>query len=118
MTAPALSYEERFPEAFRMPFWRRFGPVLLVASLALYLVYAVWFFNLPYVISTAHWERTGVYLSQWISYDVQPEFRFDNSGITAKYPRFSPLGSDPHPDWVIANANGTMTVEMTGPAAR
>ena len=41
-------YEKRFPEVFRVPFWRkRFGPVLLLASLVLYLVYAAWFFNLP-----------------------------------------------------------------------
>ena len=114
MTDAALFYEERFPDAFRQSFGRRFGPVMLVAGLALYLVYAVWFFDLPKVIRQAHWERTGLYLSEWISYDVQPEFRLSTTGITTKYPKFSPLGSDPHPDWVVENTDGTVTVLVDG----
>lgn len=115
MSAPALSYEERFPEAFHIPAWKRFGPILLLGGLVLYLIYAVWFFDLVNVVRTAHWERTGIYLSQWISYDVQPEFRIEEDGITPKYPRFSPLGDNPHPDWVITNPDGTLTVLVDGP---
>ena len=81
MSAPALSYEERFPEAFHVPVWRRFGPLFLLGGLVLYLIYAVWFFDLVNVVRTAHWERTGIYLSQWISYDVQPEFRLSGDQV-------------------------------------
>ena len=112
--APALSYEERFPEAFKQPFWQRFGPLALLVGLALYLVYAVWFFDLPAVLRGAHWERTGIYLSQWISYDVQPEFRLDTPAITPKFPAYSALGDDPHPDWVLANKDGSYTVLIDG----
>ena len=114
MTDSALSYEERFPEAFRQSFGRRFGPAMLLIGLALNLVNAVWFFDLPNVIRQAHWERTGLYLSEWISYDVKSEFRLSATGITPKYPKFSPLGPDPHPDWVLQNADGTVTVLVDG----
>jgi phosphonate transport system permease protein len=50
-----------------------------------------------------------------VSYDVQPEFRLDAPVITPKYPRFSPLGDDPHPDWVKTNPDGTFTIEIGGP---
>ena len=34
--------------------------------------------SIPKVIAEAHWERVGIYLSQWVSYDVKR-----NSGLRA-----------------------------------
>jgi phosphonate transport system permease protein len=114
VTTPALSYEERFPEVFRQPFWRRFGPLLMFIGTVLYLLYAVWFFDLPNVVRTAHWDRLGIYLTQWISYDVQPEFRLGGAGIVTKYSRYSVLGADPHPDWVQQQGDGSYVVLIEG----
>jgi phosphonate transport system permease protein len=111
-----LSIEERYPHVFQRPLHKRFGPLLLVVGTLLYLVYAVWFFNLPQVMRESHWERLPLFLTQWISYDVQPIFPLDAQQITAKYPRFSVLGEDPHPDWVKTNADGTVTVLVSGQA--
>ena len=110
----AASIEERFPQVFRPPFLKRFGPLLTVVALVLYGIYAVWFFELPKIFAEAHWERVNIYLRQWISYDVQPEFRLSGSEIKIRYPRFSPLGDDPHPTWVVNNADGGMTVDVSG----
>jgi phosphonate transport system permease protein len=110
----AASIEERFPEAFNPPFLKRFGPLLTVIALILYGFYSVWFFDVPKIMAEAHWERVGLYLGEWISYDVQPEFRLSGSRITPRYPRFSPLGDDPHPDWVKQNGDGTVTVDVGG----
>jgi len=107
--------ETRYPEYFHRSFRQRFGGLLIVLATILYGSYAVWFFDLPKVIAEAHWERFGIYMSQWISYDVQPEFRLEDDGtIQTRYPRFSPLGDDPHPDWVKANADGSITVLVSG----
>jgi phosphonate transport system permease protein len=116
MTAEQIvSIEERHPELFRRPAYKRFGPLFLLLGTVLYLAYAMWFFSLPQVLRESHWERLPLFLSQWISYDLQPEFRLDQPEITPKYPRFSALGENPNPDWVIKNPNGTFTVLIDGP---
>lgn len=117
MTADEMrSIEERFPQVFRRPLYKRFGPLVLFTGILLYLLYALWFFSLPQVLRESHWERLPLFLTQWISYDLQPEFRLDQPQITPRYPRFSALGEDPHPDWVITNANGSYTVLIDGRA--
>ncbi len=106
--------EARYPEYFHRSFRQRFGALLIVIATLLYGVYAVWFFDLPKLLAEAHWERVGIYMSQWVSYDVQPEFRIQEDGsIETRYPRFSPLGDDPHPDWV-KNEPGSVTVFVSG----
>ncbi|RWC27129.1 MAG: phosphonate ABC transporter, permease protein PhnE [Mesorhizobium sp.] len=117
MTADQIqSIEERFPQVFHRPFHKRFGPLLLVGGIFFYLLYALWFFNLPQVMRESHWERLPLFLTQWISYDVQPIFRLDEPQITAKYPRFSVLGPNPNPDWVKTNADGSVTILIDGTA--
>ncbi|MGO4351544.1 phosphonate ABC transporter, permease protein PhnE [Rhizobium sp. RAF36] len=106
--------EARYPEYFHRSFRQRFGALLIVIATLLYGLYAVWFFDLPKLLAEAHWERVGIYMSQWVSYDVQPEFRIQEDGsIETRYPRFSPLGDDPHPDWV-KNEPGSVTVFVSG----
>ncbi|TPN55208.1 MULTISPECIES: phosphonate ABC transporter, permease protein PhnE [unclassified Mesorhizobium] len=117
MTADEISaIEDRFPQVFRRPAYKRFGPLFLLLGTVLYLAYAMWFFSLPQVLRESHWERLPLFLSQWVSYDLQPEFRLDQAEITPKYPRFSALGENPNPDWVIRNPDGTFTVQIDGPA--
>ncbi|MGO8557804.1 phosphonate ABC transporter, permease protein PhnE, partial [Rhizobium ruizarguesonis] len=72
-------------------------------------------FDLPKLFAEAHWERVGIYLSQWVSYDVQPEFRIgDDGSIDIRYPRFSPLGDNPNPDWLVNNPDCSITVSISG----
>ncbi|TGT45931.1 phosphonate ABC transporter, permease protein PhnE [Mesorhizobium sp. M8A.F.Ca.ET.165.01.1.1] len=111
-----LSIEARHPQVFWRPAYKRFGPLLLFVGTLLYLVYALWFFSLPQVLRESHWERLPLFLTQWISYDLQPEFRLDQPEIMPKYPRFSALGDNPNPDWVIKNADGSFTVRIDGQA--
>ncbi len=114
MTAASPSIEDRYPQIFRPPLLRRHGSWLLFGGIFLYLVYGVWFFSVPQILRDSHWERMGIFLSQWVSYDVQPDFRLDQPEIVPRYPRFSPLGDNPNPDWVKANADGSYTVEIAG----
>ncbi|TPI75817.1 phosphonate ABC transporter, permease protein PhnE [Mesorhizobium sp. B2-8-9] len=115
MTAEEIrTIEDRHPQIFQRPAYKHFWPLLLIAGTVLYLAYALWFFSLPQVLRESHWERLPLFLSQWISYDLQPEFRLDQPEITPKYPRFSALGEHPDPDWVIKNPDGTFTVLIDG----
>ncbi|BCG78245.1 phosphonate ABC transporter, permease protein PhnE [Mesorhizobium sp. 113-3-3] len=111
-----LSIEERYPQVFRRPLYKRFAPLFLFLGILTYLIYVLWFFSLPQVLRESHWERLPLFLTQWISYDLQPEFRLDQPEITPKYPRFSALGENPNPDWVIKKPDGTFTVLIDGPA--
>lgn len=117
MTVDEISaIEARHPQVFQRPIHKRFWPLFLVAGTILYLLYALWFFNLPQVLRESHWERLPLFLTQWISYDLQPEFRLDQPEITPKYPRFSALGENPNPDWVIKDPDGSYTVQIDGNA--
>ncbi|OWV81257.1 phosphonate ABC transporter permease [Rhizobium sp. R634] len=105
----------RYPEYFHRSFRQRFGGLMIAIATLLYGLYAVWFFDLPKLFAEARWERVGIYLSQWVSYDVQPEFRIQDDGsIEVRYPRFSPLGDNPHPDWLVNNPDGSVTVSISG----
>lgn len=107
--------ETRYPEYFHRSLRQRFGGLMILIATLLYSLYAVWFFDLPKLFAEAHWERVGIYLSQWVSYDVQPEFRIgDDGSIDIRYPRFSPLGDNPHPDWLVNNLDGSITVSISG----
>ena len=114
-TDATLSLRERYPDVFRRSPLKRFGAPLMLAGAVLYCIYAAWFFSLPAVISEAHWERVGIYLSQWISYDVQVAFRLDKPTIEPQYPNNSQLGPHPHPDWITAETPDKWTVELAGP---
>ena len=117
MTVEQLqAIEDRHPQVFKRPLYKRFWPLLVIAGTVLYLAYALWFFSLPQVLKESHWERLPLFLSQWVSYDLQPEFRLDQPEITPKYPRFSALGENPNPDWVIKNPDGSLTVQIDGEA--
>jgi phosphonate transport system permease protein len=50
-----------------------------------------------------------------VSYDVSAEFRLDGPEIVAKWPRFSVMGDNPHPDWVNNAPDGAVRIELSGP---
>jgi phosphonate transport system permease protein len=114
MTDTTLSLEQRYPEVFRQSAVKRFAPLVALILLVLYLAYAVWFFALPSVLSAAKWDRLGDYMQQWVAYDVNAEFRLGEAEIAPRWPRNTPLGPNPTPDWIIANADGGRTVELAG----
>ena len=105
----------RYPEVFRRARGNRFLPVLALVGVLAYCAYVVWFFAIPSMVMKAHWERAGEYLSQWISYQVRPEFRIRNGMVETRWSRFSPLGEHPHPDWIVDRGDGSLTVAIDGP---
>ncbi len=62
------------PELLHRTRWQRFGAPLVIIGTLFYVLYAVWFFNLPKLVGEARWDRFAINLLQWVSYDVQPQF--------------------------------------------
>ncbi|MEM7567871.1 MAG: phosphonate ABC transporter, permease protein PhnE, partial [Pseudomonadota bacterium] len=83
--------------------WRdRIKAPLVVFGVVAYCIFCVFFFRAGEVLGEARWERAGAYLADWVSYEVRPEVRNEGE-IELRWPRFSPLGPDPDPDWVEAS---------------
>ena len=107
----------RHPEIFRSTFWSRFRMPIIVLGAVLYGVYCWWFFAVGAVLHNANWSLAGTYLADWVSYEVRPDIRMDDHGtMQIVYPRFSPLGNNPNPDWLVAERK-TVTRTIETPAA-
>jgi phosphonate transport system permease protein len=93
----------RHPEVFKSRPWRRYRAPLALVAVALYSVYCWSFFGIGKVLEDANWDIAGNYLADWISYEVRPDFEIEPDGaILLEWPRFSPLGSNPDPDWIVS----------------
>ena len=91
----------RHPDVFRTRPWKRYGPALMVLAIVLYSFYCWWFFSIGDAFRKANTDIAGAYLADWISWEARPVIDIETDGaMTVKFPRFSPLGSDPRPDWL------------------
>jgi len=119
MSVTTLSPQERnrlrnaHPEVFSRSFGTRWGGLLLIAGALLYLVYCWNFFEVGDKLANGRWERAGIYMADWISWEAQPRFRFRDDGSTEiEYQRFSPLGDNPDPDWLAVLPDGNHEVSF------
>ncbi len=105
MTAPdatdIAAFQERYPEVFRSNWLRRYSGLIGVAACALYTLYCWWFFSIGAVVSSANWGVASIYLADWISYDVRPSIEISENYLEVKYSKFSVLGPNPDPDWLV-----------------
>lgn len=108
-----MGLRQRRPELFHRSRRARFMPLLAAMAVLGYVAYALWFFSIPQVVASANWQRLGFYLSQWISYDISVEFRFRDGAVRTVWPRYSPLGDHPDPQWVRPEGGGATLVEIT-----
>lgn len=96
----AQAVSQRFPELFRENLLKKFMPLFGVVGVSVYFVFVWFFFSMPTVLSSANWGIAGNYLADWISYESRPDISFEPGYVSVAFPRFDPLGSDPHPDWL------------------
>jgi hypothetical protein len=73
--------ERRHPDAFRQPFLKRFAYPIAIAVLALYTIYAWWFFSIGTVMANGNWNIAGAYLADWVSYEVRPDVEYKTGDI-------------------------------------
>lgn len=62
---------------------------LIGAGFVAYLAFAWWFFAVGSVLANGNWGIAGVYLADWVSYEIRPNIEFTDEGLTVSYPRFS-----------------------------
>jgi len=102
MDAQAIAaIEARHPGAFRPSFWKRFAMPIGILACVLYTLYCWWFFSVGAVLEKADWRLAGAYLADWVSYEIRPDIEFHDGYLTIAYSRFSELGPNPNPDWVV-----------------
>lgn len=104
----------RHPAAFRRTFRGSVLPWLLVALVGLYVVFCGWLFDVGSLFTGARWERAGIYLADWVSYETKPTVRIDGEELTVKFPRFDPLGPDPKPDWIHRDGPSRIDIDVGG----
>lgn len=91
----------RYPAVFNRSFLTRYGKALVVIATVIYLVFAWNLFAIGKIIQRGSWDIAGSYLADWISYEVRPDIGYQDGYLDVGFPRFSPLGSDPNPDWLV-----------------
>nr|WP_321457634.1 phosphonate ABC transporter, permease protein PhnE [uncultured Cohaesibacter sp.] len=96
-----IDIQNRYPDVFHPRFVKRFRPLLIALGLVVYSIFGWHFLHVGKVLGSANWDIAGNYLADWISYEVRPDIKFADGYLNVEYPRFSPLGSDPHPEWVV-----------------
>ncbi|RUU65384.1 phosphonate ABC transporter, permease protein PhnE, partial [Mesorhizobium sp. M7A.T.Ca.TU.009.01.1.2] len=102
MNADAINdIAARYPDAFQRPLWKRYAAPFGILLCILYTFYCSWFFSIGIVLGKANWNLAGAYLADWVSYEIRPDIEFKDGYLTIDYSRFSKLGSNPNPDWVI-----------------
>lgn len=91
----------RHADVFNRPLVERLRGVLIALGIGLYLVFAWWLFAIGQVVSGGNWDIAGTYLADWVSYEVRPNIDFEEGALAITFPRFSPLGDNPKPDWLV-----------------
>ncbi|RUY34115.1 phosphonate ABC transporter, permease protein PhnE [Mesorhizobium sp. M7A.F.Ca.US.001.04.1.1] len=103
---PALSaadisaIADRHPQAFRGSSRKHLVRGLVAVGVALYLVFAWWLFSVGSVLANGNWGIAGVYLADWVSYEVRPNIEFGDDRLKLSYPRYSAYRVDRQPDWL------------------
>lgn len=118
MDAEAIAaIEARYPQAFRPSFWKRYAMPVGILACALYTLYCWWFFSVGAVLHNANWRLAGTYLADWVSYEVRPDIEFHDGYLTIGYSKFSELGPNPNPDWVVKETAIVDKMARTGAPA-
>ncbi len=91
----------RHTAVFERPLIERIRAGLIFAGVSLYLVFAWWLFGIGQVLSDGRWDIASAYLADWVSYEVRPDVDFRGPALEVSFPRFSPLGENPDPDWLV-----------------
>ncbi|MEZ5809825.1 MAG: phosphonate ABC transporter, permease protein PhnE [Rhizobiaceae bacterium] len=88
------------PAVFKPGFLKRYAVFLALTVCALYTAYCWWFFSVGKTLRDANWDIAGNYLADWVSYEIRPDIEFEGNHLVIEFPRFSPLGDDPKPEWL------------------
>lgn len=116
----AIDYQslaERHGDLLRARPLKRLMPFIMLAAIIVYSVYCWWFFAIGETLRRVDLSIAGNYLADWVSYEARPDIDIDPDGaMQISFPRFSPLGKNPAPEWITLE-RGTMERTIGGSAA-
>ncbi len=125
MAAPAVTKEDLarlasdFPAVFTPPLRQRLTPWLVAFGILAYAVLSFWQFNLGSLFQGgARWERAGLELLQWVSYETRPSVEIKGDKLATSFHKFDVLGYAPDPDWIQTTGDGKTEVQWWGDAYR
>ena len=101
---------ERHPDVFSKSRGSLISKAAIAVSVAVYFVFAWWFFSIGTVFSEGRWDIAGSYLADWVSYESRPDIEFGEKHLEVGFPRFDPAGNNPDPEWLFKE---TAVVERT-----
>lgn len=105
----------KYPEVFRQNVFQRWGLPLGLGAAVLYLVFCWFFFNVGPAIQNGKWDRAAIYLQDWFSWRATPRLRFGEDGtITPQWSSRGQYPKDATIEWLVPNADGSMTVTFGG----
>jgi phosphonate transport system permease protein len=78
------------------------------------MLYCWWFFSIGTVLASGQWQRAELYARDWVSYAVRTTIRMSPTATTVSYPRFSELGDNPKPDWMVQAGNNVTVLFGSG----
>jgi len=107
----------RHHDVFHRPLLERARTPIVAVVIAVYLALAWMMFGIGAAFSNGNWGIAGSYLADWISYEVRPDIEYDGDYLRVEFPRFSPLGAEPQPDWLqktTKDVRREVTVEVDG----
>jgi phosphonate transport system permease protein len=108
----------RHPEIFAGSQRKRTTGWLVGSGIAAYLVFAWWFFAVGSVLAGGNWGIAGIYLADWVSYEIRPTVEFRGDRLDVTYARFSTYQADRQPDWVTLEPAGAPSAGVEGVAER
>ena len=107
-----------YPDVFSGTLRTSLRPWLIGLGLLGYLAFSVWFFNMASLLQPNNWNRAGLEILQWVSYETRPVIAIGQDTLAATFNPYDPLGHNPKPDWLVQQGPGKMTVNWGSDAYR
>jgi phosphonate transport system permease protein len=124
MTAPAVTKDDlarlaaAYPDVFTRTLRQRLMPWLIALGIFAYAGLSFWHFDLGSLFRGGHWERAGIELLQWVSYETRPTIDIKGDRLETSFHHFDVLGYAPKPDWIRTTGTGKTQVQWSGDAYR
>ena len=107
-----------YPDAFGSSLGKRARPWLWALGILAYLAFSVWFFNMVSLLQPNNWNRAGLEVLQWVSYETRPAIAITPEKLEVSFNQYDPLGHNPKPDWIIQDGPGKLNVNWGSAATK
>jgi phosphonate transport system permease protein len=92
----------RHPQVFAGSLRKRLAGWAIGLGVAIYLVFAWWFFAIGAVFANGNWDIAGAYLADWVTYEARPTIGIEENHLEISFPRFDPVGERGSIDWLTS----------------